>query len=140
MAKNLRIGDLVAPRTSWEGAAQEQNLAVAIVIEVRRNDCRVYNPSTRKGSWIDNRDIILLRVVSGERTVLAKISRLLFSLEAIECEVHALPDGAVRLHVSHEALDVSLLDELREFLNDDLLHLRIEPQGMALIKTVIEFR
>lgn len=139
MARHLQLGDLVA-RRDRPAADAGQHLEVAIVVEMRRNDCRVFVPETGEGSWIEKRNLSLLRIIAGKRSIPAKISRLLHDFDAIECELHPMPDDRFRLDISHLGMTLELLDQVRRFMREDLLDLKIEPQGMGAIRTIIEFR
>lgn len=140
MPKDLHVGDLVAPRDQVKSRTVGLGSDAGVVIEIRRSDCKIFNPETRRSFWMERNQLVLLRVVSGERSIPAKMNRLLRCLEATECELHPLPDGVFQLDVCHGGMDLALLDEIRQFMNEDLVGLSIEPQGMGAIKTIIQFR
>ena len=112
---------------------------VAMVAELRRDDCRAQYLRDGRSVWTALAD---LRHATGEETASSlerMVHDLLATLRASEMEFTMLDPERCRLVASHGAFTPDTLDAVRTMLGGRLARCLVRPQGMHRIQTILEF-
>lgn len=136
--ENIHVGDFVRCRSRYHRAQLEISDDPGLVIEIKRSNSKVLYPGDKR-VWLPREMTTRVRVEPGYAPLLEKLNYLLKRVHAHECEFTAGPE-IHRLSVQIDEIDLAVVDDVRSFLGDGLLSLRIVPEGMAFMQIQIEFK
>ena len=136
--ENIHVGDFVKCRSKYHRNQLEITDDPGLVIEIKRSNSKVLYPGDKR-VWLPREMMTRVRVEPGYAPLLEKLHYLLKRVHAHECEFNAGTD-IHRLSVQIDEIDAAVVDDIRTFLGNNYLSLRVVPEGMAFMQIQIEFR
>jgi hypothetical protein len=135
--ENIHVGDFVRCRSKYHRNQLGISEDPGLVIEIKRSNSKVLYPGDKR-VWLPREMIIRVGVEPDYAPLLQKLNYLLKRVHAHECEFAA---GAKihRLSVQIDEIDAAAVDEVRSFLGNEFISLRIVPEGMAFMQIEIIF-
>jgi len=143
MTAKFSFGDLVVvkggPGTAPPAPPAPPSTMVAVVAELRRDDCRAQYLREQRSVWTALGELRHARETEIEGSLEKTVHDLLAMLRAVELEFTLLDPGRCRLVASHGAFTPDTLDSVRTMLGDRMIRCLVRPQGMHRLQTILEF-
>jgi hypothetical protein len=136
--ENIHVGDFVRCRSKYHRSQLEITEDPGLVIEIKRSNSKVLYPDDKR-VWLPREMTTRVRADAGYAPLLQKLNYLLKRVHAHECEFVAGSD-IHRLSVQIDEIDAAVVDDIRSYLGNDYLSLRVVPEGMAFMQVQIEFK
>ena len=140
MEKTLGVSDLVMCRTAYPFAAQLGVVdEVGIILEFRKDTCRVFYESMFQNFWLPTE--YLRKVRESEAAglpLLLRLRHLLRLVGASECELERQGTD-YRFSAYIDDLPGVTLDEVRRYLDAALINFAIHPFGMSKMILELDF-
>jgi|SRR6185295_15400737 len=136
-AENIHVGDFVKCRSPYYRSQLEIADDPGLVIEIKRSNSKVLYPGDKR-CWLPREMATRVKPDPGYAPFLQKLNFMLKRVHAHECEIVS-SEGFHRLSIQIDAIDAAAVDEIREFLGESYLSLRVVPEGMAFMQVEIQF-
>jgi hypothetical protein len=135
----IHVGDFVHCRSSRYREQLQLPEELALVIEIKRANFKVLY-SNDKRAWLPREYIVRMQPQDhAAPSLLQKLHYILKRVHAHECELTSGQD-LHRLSIRIDRIDQPTMDELRAFLQADLVSLAVVPEGMAFMTLEVSFR
>jgi hypothetical protein len=136
--ETIHVGDFVYCRSKYYRDQLQLPAELGLVIEIKRSNFKILYPDDKR-CWLPREAIARVKPELEQATFLQKLHFVLKRVHAHECEI--ISDGETH-HVAAriDRIDHIAVDELRAFLGEGFLSLRIVPEGMAFMQIEIDFQ
>ena len=133
MGRSLRVGELV----SYADDTGED--VGALVVEIRRSDCRVLELDTERSFWLPQTHLRRGAPSIRKGSATSLLSSLVLHLDGLELEVERIAGGAFRAQIGCRSLEADDVDRIRRYFGPSLRSLRILPGGLGKVLLTVEF-
>jgi len=137
-AEVIHAGDFVYCRSKRHRDSLELPQELGLVIEIKRANYKVLYASDKR-AWIPREMLALVPPSPDCSPFLRTLNFLLRRVNAHECEILSSVDTHF-LSARIDEIDHNTVDEIRAYLADRFVWLKVVPEGMAFMQLEIKFR
>ena len=134
----IRVGDFAYCRSKRYRDSLELPRELGLVIEIKRANYKILYASDKR-AWVPREALVLVPAPAEGSSFLQTLHYLLRRLNAHECEILSVDD---KHHVAAriDEIDEVAVDEVRGYLADGFISLKVVPEGMAFMQVEIDFK
>lgn len=134
----IRVGDFAYCRSKRYRESLQLPRELGLVIEIKRANYKILYASDKR-AWIPREALVVIPLSTEHPALLQTLHYLLRRLDAHECEILSVDD---KHHVAAriDEIDHIAVDEVRNYLGDRFVSLKVVPEGMAFMQVEIDFK
>ncbi|HZI51277.1 MAG TPA: hypothetical protein VFE29_05595 [Terriglobia bacterium] len=133
----IRVGDFAYCRSKRYRDSLELPKELGLVIEIKRANYKLLYASDKR-AWVPRDVLVLVPAPPAGSSLLQTLHYLLRRTNAHECEIIS-SDDKHHLAARIDEIDHTTVDELRTYLADKFVSLKVVPEGMAFMQLEVDF-
>jgi hypothetical protein len=134
----IHVGDFVYCRSRYHRDQLELPQEFGLVIEIKRSNFKVLY-SNDKRCWLPRETFVRVKPDMDYSTLAGKLHYIIKKVHALECELVS-DHGTHKVTLRIDEIGTDTIDDLRKFLADGFVSLKVIPEGMAFMQTEICFK
>jgi hypothetical protein len=134
----IHVGDFVYCRSRYYRDQLELPEESGLVIEIKRSNFKILYANDKR-CWLPREYLARLRPEQNNSSFAATLHYIIKKVHALECELVSDHD-AHKLTLRIDEISHQTIDDLREFLAENFISLKVVPEGMAFMQIEIRFR
>ena len=134
----IHAGDFVYCKSKRYRDSLQLPQELGLVLEIKRANYKVLYASDRR-AWVPRDALVRVRSSAEYDSFLLTLNFLLRHVNAHECEITA-KNKVHHLAARIDEIDHSTVDQLRAYLGERFVSIKVVPEGMAFMQVEIDFR
>lgn len=134
----IRVGDFTYCRSRRYRESLQLPRELGLVIEIKRANYKILYASDKR-AWIPREALVVVPSSAEQPALLQTLHYLLRRLDAHECEILSVDE---KHHVAAriDEIDHIAVDDVRDYLGEKFLSLKVIPEGMAFMQVEVDFK